>query len=68
MRDQILERAIEAANGPAALARELGITSQAISQWGRCPIDRARQISEITKIPLHELRPDVWEPPVQAAE
>ena len=68
MRDSVLERVIEAAKGQAALARLLGISSQAISQWDRCPVERARQVSEITKIPLHELRPDLWDPPAEAAE
>lgn len=25
------------------------------------PVDKAKEIHEATKIPLHELRPDVWE-------
>lgn len=50
-----LERAIEAAGSPAELARRLGITAQAISQWRRVPPGRALDVSEITGVPVEEL-------------
>lgn len=69
MRDSGLERAITAAGGTAKLATAIGITSQAISQWARVPVERARDVNAATGIPLHELRPDIWEPDsAQAAE
>jgi hypothetical protein len=31
-----------------------------ISQWKKIPAERAHLISELTGIPLHDLRPDLW--------
>ena len=36
------------------------ITPQAISQWRRIPAAKARDVAEVTGIPLHQLRPDLW--------
>jgi DNA-binding transcriptional regulator YdaS (Cro superfamily) len=44
------------------LAKLLGISHNAVSQWERIPWRRARDISRITRIPLYKLRPDVWPP------
>jgi DNA-binding transcriptional regulator YdaS (Cro superfamily) len=43
----------------ARIARELGITASAVSQWPRVPEERAVQVAAITGIPVAELRPDV---------
>jgi DNA-binding transcriptional regulator YdaS (Cro superfamily) len=58
--DTALQRALLAAGGPTALARELGITSQAISQWLRVPATRVRDVERITGISRSELRPDLF--------
>jgi DNA-binding transcriptional regulator YdaS (Cro superfamily) len=60
--DTALARAIELVGGPAALARTLGITSQAISQWERVPVERAFEVERATggKITAEELRPDFF--------
>lgn len=58
-----LKRVLEVAGGPAALARALNIVPSAVTQWRKIPPNRVPQISEITGIPRHELRPDLWEPP-----
>lgn len=53
-----LERAIEACGSPAELARRLGITAQAISQWRKdkaVPPGRALEVSNITGVPVEEL-------------
>jgi len=45
------------------LAREIGITQGAISQWltrGRIPVERVRAIERITGIPACKLRPDIF--------
>ena len=55
--------AIEKAGSVSALARMVGVRPQAISQWKEIPASRARTIADATGIPLHELRPDLWEPP-----
>lgn len=63
-KDAALARAIEAAGGPAALGRMLGITSQAISQWTRCPLERVVEVERATggAVKRHELRPDIFSP------
>jgi len=44
------------------LARTLEITVQAVSNWRRCPPDRAIAIEEATNgvVKRYELRPDVF--------
>lgn len=57
--------------GQAQLARELGITAQAVSQWisGTRPVPakHCRAIEAATGVSVHELRPDVFGPPGKAA-
>lgn len=48
------------------LAKELGITSQAVGQWDRVPAERVHAVARITGAPLHELRPDLFPPPTVA--
>lgn len=52
-------RAIGACSNAAGLARRLRVTPQAIAQWNKVPVDRVREVAAITKIPPHELRPDL---------
>ncbi len=64
-----LNRAIEKAGNAVILARYLGITKGAISQWKVCPPGRVMQIEELTGISRYELRPDIFgETPPSAAE
>lgn len=62
MRDQALARAIEKAGGTKELARSLGITPQAISQWKRCPAQRAIDVERATggEVRRQDLRPDFY--------
>ena len=56
-----LKQAISKIGSAAELARLLGISPQAVSQWGGViPELRARQIEEILGISRHKLRPDLW--------
>lgn len=48
--------------GQAELARKLGITRQAVCKWRRVPDAHLRPLHKITGIPLHELRPDLYQP------
>lgn len=57
--------AIEKSGGLSALSRQIGITRQAISQWDRIPAEQCRQVSEISGVPLHELRPDIYPEPAE---
>ncbi len=61
--DLPLARALEVAGGPTALSRQLGIVPSAVTQWSRVPAKWARRIEEITGIPRHDLRPDLWDAP-----
>lgn len=57
-----LDRAIEAAGGVSALAKQLGETVQTVSNWkGRgAPANRCAAIEALTGVGRRELRPDDW--------
>jgi DNA-binding transcriptional regulator YdaS (Cro superfamily) len=64
-RDPALQRAIDAAGGPAELARSIteqqgSITAQAICDWKRCPPARVLAVERASGISRHELRPDIY--------
>lgn len=42
------------------IARELGVTPGAISQWREVPADRVLDVERLTGISRHVLRPDVF--------
>ena len=66
----MVEEAIRASGGPSALARALGIDHSSVIGWrkkGRVPAERVRKVSEISGIPLHELRPDLFDAPAHPA-
>ncbi len=60
-RDPGLDRAIEAAGGVRALARQLGISQPAISSWKRVPSDRVVAVETATGVPRRDLRPDLYD-------
>jgi DNA-binding transcriptional regulator YdaS (Cro superfamily) len=70
MSREIIERAIEAAGGQTALAKALGIKTQAISQWKHngVPAEKALAVERASggKVKCHELRPDVFPAPAPA--
>jgi len=55
-----LQRAIAIAGGPAALARMIGVTKQAIVQWKRLPPRRVPAVSSKTGVSREDLRPDIY--------
>jgi hypothetical protein len=57
-------------NTAVGLGRRLDVSHSTIVRWaaGRVPAERARAVSEVTGIALHELRPDLFDPPARAAE
>lgn len=63
MRDAALEKALGIVGGPVRLAAAIGgITSQAVSQWPRCPAARVIAVETATggRVSRHELRPDLY--------
>ena len=57
---EIARRACDKAGGADALAKALGITSQAFYSWKEVPPRRVLDIERITGIPRHEIRPDLY--------
>ncbi len=55
-----LKRAVEVAGGPTALGRLLGISGEAIVQWGRVPPLRVLDVERVTGVPKELLRPDLY--------
>lgn len=58
--DSNLKKAIDGAGGTTALARALNITTQAISQWQRVPVNRVIQVEKLSGVSRYKLRPDVF--------
>lgn len=61
-----LAKAIAKFGSARKLAAALGIAAPAITGWklrGMIPAERARDIERVTGVPLHELRPDLWDAP-----
>jgi DNA-binding transcriptional regulator YdaS (Cro superfamily) len=61
--DLPLREAIATAGGMRALARQIGISSQAITQWDRVPGERVVAVENATGIPRARLRPDLYGAP-----
>jgi DNA-binding transcriptional regulator YdaS (Cro superfamily) len=58
---------VSKAGGAAALARALGITHPSVCGWECVPAKRVPAVSALTGIPRHEIRPDLYEAPQEAA-
>tara|TARA_R110000868_G_scaffold49026_4_gene158420 strand:- start:216 stop:407 length:192 start_codon:yes stop_codon:yes gene_type:complete len=43
------------------LARQLGLTRQAVGLWDKVPLKHLRAVSKMTGIPRQQLRPDLYE-------
>jgi len=55
-----IQKIIAKAGGPVALARELGITHQAIGDWKKVPGTRVKQVAELTGLLPKTIRPDIF--------
>lgn len=60
MSNASMKEAINRAGGPSALARALGISQAAISQWRQVPYSRVLTVENITGVSRYELRPDIY--------
>jgi TorA maturation chaperone TorD len=60
MRDDGLQRAIDAAGGVSALATAIGIAQPSVSGWTRVPADRIAAIEAATGVSRETLRPDLY--------
>ncbi|KJZ10899.1 hypothetical protein TW86_13500 [Halomonas sp. S2151] len=60
--EQAMQEAIRIAGGAAALSREIGISSQAISQWNVVPAARVMAVVKAAggKVSVNQLRPDIF--------
>lgn len=54
------QTAIRAAGGQTRLAEALGIKHQAVYGWEIVPAERCLQVSSLSGVSVHELRPDVF--------
>ena len=64
MRDDGLERAIDAAGGVAELARKIGISQPSVSNWSKVPVQRVIAVEAATGVSRNELRPDLYSEPL----
>jgi TorA maturation chaperone TorD len=60
MREGGLDEAIRAAGGIGALARGLGISQPAVSNWQKTPAERVLAVEALTGVPRTVLRPDLY--------
>jgi Bacterial toxin YdaS len=59
VKEELLEKKVFLAD----VAKGLGITRQAVSGWHAIPAEWVKKISELTGIPPHRLRPDLYDEP-----
>ncbi|HEV3371954.1 MAG TPA: molecular chaperone TorD family protein [Xanthobacteraceae bacterium] len=67
MRDMGLDEAIRAVGGVRALARKIGISQPAISNWPRVPAERVLSVEAASGIDRAILRPDLFAQPAATA-
>ena len=60
MKDAILTDIRNAVGNGSSLARELGLTRQAIYQWWRVPAEYVLRVESISGVPRHRIRPDLY--------
>jgi TorA maturation chaperone TorD len=68
MRDDGLDRAIDAAGGVAQLARKIGISQPSVSNWSKIPAQRVIAVEAVTGVSRSDLRPDLYGEPLLSEE
>jgi TorA maturation chaperone TorD len=68
VRDDGLDRAIDAAGGVAQLARKIGISQPSVSGWSKVPAQRVIAVETVTGVSRNHLRPDLYSQPSLSAE
>ncbi|MGO4439613.1 transcriptional regulator [Rhizobium sp. RAF56] len=63
-----LDKAKRAVGGPGELARRLGISIQAVSQWKKVPGERVLAVERATGVSRSSLRPDLYPQEPSASE
>lgn len=58
--DPIILDVLKACGGPSKIAKELGITRQAVSQWRQVPLKYVRFFAQRTGFSPSVLRPDIF--------
>lgn len=65
--DRKLRKAVvtagEGAGSYSRIAAALGLTRQTVAAWQRVPAEHVITVEEVSGIPRHELRPDIYPPP-----
>jgi len=58
-----IKEIVRAAGGPSKLGAAIGLKHSSVVCWTRVPAIHARKVELVTGIPLHKLRPDLWDAP-----
>lgn len=64
--EKIKTQVLEAAGGVEPLASRLGVTRHAIYQWRKVPANRVGQVMDLTGLPAHRIRPDLFRKQAEA--
>jgi len=60
LNDPEVAAAVEAAGGPTAVGKVLGITKAAVWRWGRVPKKHLRKFARLSGYSVRRLRPDLY--------
>jgi len=63
MSEHPLAHIFVAAGGTSKLAADLGIHHSSPYSWRAVPTQHVRKVAKLTGIPLHQLRPDLYDAP-----
>lgn len=58
-----VQKVISALKNKTQLAAKLGLSRQAVQKWTQIPTKHVLVLEEMTGIPRHEMRPDIYPAP-----